>query len=84
MSDTRIHPEPTSFTLTRVHPDGREEVVETTTDHVSGIEAGHRAMHLHPGAAFSLYAGTKRIAKFGNYQRALTLRPAAIEMMVGA
>ena len=73
---------PATFTLTRVYSDGTTEIVETTTDHVACIEAGHKMMHLHPGAAFSLYRGERRVAKFGHHRIALRVRPAAIEAMV--
>ena len=82
MDTTSIAHHHALFTLIRIHADGHEEIVETTTDHVAGIEAGHKMMHLHPGAAFSLYAGEKRVAKFGHHTLALRFRPGAVEAMI--
>ena len=83
MDTTSIAHHHALFTLTRVHPDGTEEIVETATDHTTAIEAGHRMMHLHPGAAFSLYAGERRVAKFAHHTLALRLRVQAVAMMAG-
>ena len=82
MTTTRIaHPLP-SFTLTRVYRDGREEVVETATDHTSGTEAGHRLSRTDLDHGFTLYKGERRVAKFAHHRLVLRLKPSSVEMIV--
>ncbi len=51
--------------LRRVHPDGSEQPAGTYPDFAAGWAAGHRAVHADRGAAFALYRGERRIARFG-------------------
>ena len=53
------------YVLRRVHPDGREEPVGDHASFEDGWAAGQSAVHEHREAAFSLYRGRRRIARFG-------------------
>ncbi len=52
------------FTLRRVHPGGNEEPAGTYPSFAAGWAAGQRAVHADRGAAFALYRGKRRIARF--------------------
>ena len=51
--------------LRRVHPDGSEEPAGAYPDFAAGWAAGQRAAHADRAAAFALYRGERRVARFG-------------------
>jgi len=51
--------------LVRVHADGREEPVSDHPSFEDGWQAGTSAVHADKDAAFALYRGRRRIARFG-------------------
>jgi hypothetical protein len=53
------------FALRRVHPDGSEEPAGAFPTFSEGWASGQRAVHADRGAAFALYRGGRRIARFG-------------------
>ncbi len=53
------------FALRRVHPDGNEEPAGAYPDFAEGWVAGQRAVYADQSAAFALYRGERRIARFG-------------------
>lgn len=66
MDGIRIaHAPAPDYALRRVHPDGTEEPAGAYPDFDAGWAAGQRAVHADRGAAFALYRGERRIARFG-------------------
>ena len=53
------------FALRRVHPGGNEEPAGAFPTFAAGWAAGQRAVHADRGAAFALYRGGRRVARFG-------------------
>ena len=53
------------FTLFRVDQDGNEEQVSGHPDFAEGWAAGQHHTHAEPRAAFALYRGGRRVARFG-------------------
>jgi len=53
------------FALRRVHQDGTEEPVSKHPSFEYGWAAGQEAVHEHREAAYALYRGGRRIARFG-------------------
>ncbi len=56
------------YALVRVHPDGTEEPVSKHPSFEDGWAAGQSAVHADKDAAFSLYRGTRRVARFCHHR----------------
>lgn len=69
------------YALTRVHPDGREEVVSAHATRLEGVEAGHAAMYAEREAAFSLYDGGRVVYRFGHSRIRRAADPVALFML---
>jgi hypothetical protein len=57
--------------LVRVHADGTEEPVSEHPTFEDGWQAGTSAVHADKGAAFSLYRGSRRVARFCHHRIAV-------------
>ena len=60
------------YALVRVHPDGREEPVSDHASFEEGWSAGQEAVHEHREAAYALYIGRRRIARFCHHRIAVS------------
>jgi uncharacterized protein CbrC (UPF0167 family) len=58
--------------LVRVHADGTEEQVSEHPTFEDGWQAGTHAVHADRDAAFSLYLGRRRIARFCHHRIAVS------------
>jgi hypothetical protein len=56
----------TRFTLLRVNPDGTQEEVSKHPSFEDGWSAGQSAVAEDRAHAFSLYRGSRRVARFGH------------------
>ena len=68
------------FALRRVHQDGREEPVGDHASFEEGWLAGQAAAHADRDAAFSLYRGGRRVARFCHHR--IAVRPRSFDWSV--
>ncbi len=70
MDTRRIAQPPARYTLRRVNQDGTEQQVSEHPDFGDGWSAGQHAVHADGEAAFSLYSGERRVARFCHHRLA--------------
>ena len=78
MDTRRIAQVPAPYTLKRVLQDGTQEQISEHPDFGEGWSAGQHAVHADREAAFALYRGERRIARFCFHR--LTPRPATANL----
>ncbi len=81
--ESRIQEQSRGFTLNRVDESGTEEQVATFASFGEGWAEGQHMVHTEPEAAFSLYAGKRRVARFGHNRLASNDATANLDAMVG-
>ena len=82
MIESRIQEQSRGFTLNRVDESGTEEQVATFASFGEGWAEGQHRTHTEPEAAFSLYRGKRRIARFNHQRLASNDSTANLDTMV--
>ncbi len=83
MIDSSVQGSGYRFSLNRVDESGTEEQVGTFASFGEGWAEGQHRTHTEPEAAFSLYRGKRRIARFGHHRLASNDSTANLDAMVG-
>ncbi len=82
MIDSSVQGSGYRFSLNRVDESGNEEPVATFASFEEGWSEGQHMVHTEPEAAFSLYAGKRRVARFGHNRLASNDATANLDAMV--